>query len=368
MRILHVYHHYKPCIGGIETVIFELCRRLKDNGNQCSVLCLNKYTAGNKKLAAKESFPEAEVERIGFLNLGFYKIAPFGLGRLKEFDIVHMHGLGFFADFLAITKFLHKKPLVLSTHGGIFHTKNMIAVKKIYFKLWNMFLSERFDKIVAVSKQDKELFSKARKKLVLVENGIDFAKFSKIKRVPEKGMILYFGRIAKNKGLFNLVSAFAEFKKNNGIGRLVIAGSGNEEITQKLKEKVKELGIEKNVLFTGKVSNEKLADLLSITGFFASASKYEGFGITVLEAMAAGVIPLLNKIPVFENFSKRSESCVLINFETPEKAAVQIAKSISMNAAEKKVLEGKAKEFASGFDWSKKTKEYEKNYAECVSK
>ena len=51
----------------------------------------------------------------------------------------------------------------------------------------------------------------------------------------------------------------------------------------------KELGIEKNVFFLGRVSDKELLEYYGRSEFFISASEYEGFGITVVEAMAAGL-------------------------------------------------------------------------------
>ena len=369
MRVLHVFHHYRPCLGGVETVIYELCRSFKAMGHECSVLCLDSCAGGGKKLPAGEKFPEAGVERLPFIGMQYYKVAPFGLGKLRGFDVVHVHGLGFFADYLALTKPLHKKPLVLSTHGGIFHTKNISQVKNAYFGLWKSLLSGAFDAVVAVSQQDRELFSGRiqKERLKLVENGIDFERFSGIKRKPQAGMILYFGRIGKNKGLAQLIEAFAAFIRGGGKGRLVIAGEGPKEMVGELKALAKRLGIEKKISFTGRASENGLAGLLSKAEFFASASQYEGFGLTALEAMASGTIPLLNRIPAFEAFVEDGSNGFLVDFADAEKAGLQIANAVALSQARKKAFGAKAGAFASQFDWKGKAMEYERIYAHCIA-
>ncbi len=366
MNIVHVSHHYKPCRGGVETVIEELNKNLSAKGDKCNVLCLDKCHGG-KKLAAKESYPEADVERISFTDLKYYKFAPFGLRKVAEADIIHVHGLGFFADWLAITKPLHRKPLVFSTHGGIFHTKNISLLKKIYFQIAGRFLGLAFDKVIAVSENDKELFEKvvSKNKIVTVENGVDWKGFSKTKRAQEKNSFLYFGRLSKNKGLSELIDAFALFCKANKTGKLVIAGSDFEEILPELREKVKAAGIKARVNFTGEVSDKQLGQLLSKAEFFVSASKYEGFGITVIEAMSAGLIPLLNQIPTFQKFTQGRKGFI-VDFSEIEKAAAQMQKIASLSAAEKKKLSDNSKKFASQFDWSSKAKQYENVYKECI--
>jgi alpha-1,3-mannosyltransferase len=367
MKILHISHHYKPCIGGVEKVVEELCSNLKKQGQECKVFCLNRCHNGKKMLAIKEQFPEVKVERLEFANMNYYKFAPFRLSRLKEFDLIHVHGLGFFADFLAITKFLHKKPLVLSTHGGIFHTKSESLLKKAYFGLWGGILTRFFDKIIAVSQHDAELFSKIApaKKISVIENGINFEKFSSVKGAQDSKTFLYFGRLSKNKGLRELIEAFSLVCEKNTQAKLVIVGKDFDRLLPGLKKKAKALGIANKVLFKGEVTNKQLLNLMGQAGTFVSASHYEGFGISAVEAMAAGLLPVLNAIDSFKKFVKTGHNGFLADFSNKEDAAKQMELALKLGAAKRKRLVTNAKKFASGFDWETKTKEHIKIYSQC---
>ena len=367
MKILHAFHHYKPYRGGTETVIEELSKALKKQGHECKVICLNKSPGSKQKLKASESFTEAEVERISFIDLKHYKLAPFRLSKLQDFDLVHVHGLGFFADYLALTKPLHKIPLVLSTHGGIFHTKQLSPIKKIYFSKLAKQTLKAFSKIIAVSKNDKKLFLQIadKKKITLIENGIGERFFSKSKRKRKKNFFLYFGRLAKNKGLFDLLNAFAVFKTKTGKGKLIIAGQDVEGISQDLKKIAKILDVEKNVAILGEISDSELQKLLSETEFFVSASKYEGFGITALEAMAAGLIPILNNIESFKEFVRESQAGFVVNFSNIEKTVLKMKKASNLRESEKEKIKQNAKSYALKFGWDKKAKEYVKIYKEA---
>lgn len=369
MRVLHVFHHYRPCIGGIEKVILELNRQLQRQGHECSVLCLNRCSAGKVQLPAKENFPEAKVERISFINLGFYKLAPFSFGRMKEFDIVHVHGLGFFADFLAIKKIFHGKKMVLSTHGGIFHTARLSLLKKIYFFAWCRLVLRAFDKIVAVSEQDKLLFGKIvpKERIALIENGVEVKKFSNFQGNPAKNELLFVGRLSKNKGLKELLVAMKAVKGKRDF-KLRVIGSDFDFSREQLRKEINGLGLGSNVEVLGEVDEKELMDAFKKSGVFVSASQYEGFGISAVEAMAAGLVPVLNDIPAFRALVANGENGFIVDFGNSERAGQEIARILGLPEKERKRLGGNARKSAARFDWGAKARAYEKVYAECIGK
>jgi len=363
MKILHVFHHYRPYRGGVEKVIEGLNRNLKKKGHECTVLCLNRNPGKKERLKAIEEFDEASVERIGFANLHYYKLAPFSLKRLKEFDVVHVHGLGFFADYLALTRLLHNKPLILSTHGGIFHTKDISFIKKAYFNLIGRLALKQFAKVVAVSSNDLKLFRKIvpEKKLVLIENAIDFEKLQKTKSNPETNNFLFVGRLSKNKGLKELLKAFAVVKKEKPDFMLRIVGREFDLTKKELQKEINELGLEKNVMLLGEVTDKELDEAYGISGIFVSASSYEGFGISTVEAMAAGLIPILNDIPSFREFVSGGNGFIA-DFSNSGKAAETILQTMELDRKERKELSRKARSFARGFGWEEKAKQHIRVY------
>jgi glycosyltransferase involved in cell wall biosynthesis len=97
--------------------------------------------------------------------------------------------------------------------------------------------------------------------------------------------ILYVGRIEFKKNLVKLVEGFSRFLKEYPGWKLVLAGKnglGAEEV----KAKVSELNLGEAVVFTGYISEEEKRFLLNKCRVFAFPSKYEGFGLPILEAFA----------------------------------------------------------------------------------
>ncbi len=343
--VLHITNHFNPCTGGIETHVEKLCAELQKLGFHAGVACLNSCSYNAKSLPRYENVKGIEVFRFPYLDLRFYKIAPSVISLFADYDIIHVHGLGFLSDFSSITKPFHKKPLILTTHGGPFHTKSFLPFKTFYFSLQRPLL-KGFDRVIAVSRRDQRLFSGVCRP-VHISNGIDYAKLSSIKRKPEKGNLLFIGRISSNKRVDNLL----RFLKYLGEGhRLIIAGEDWQGLQPSLEALAKNLGIGERAEFLGKVNETEKAELLKKAEFFVSASEYEGFGISALEAMAAGCIPVLSNIEAFRELVNKG-SGLLADFSSPEKAAREFRKfKIEQNLIE---IEKRCRNFAKAFDWTR---------------
>lgn len=360
MKILHVYNHFTPCTGGIENQIDGLCRNLNGLGHESDVVCLNTCPNSREKLPKFGEYNGIKVYRLSYLNLRFYKIAPSVLKLARDYDIIHVHGLGFFSDFLVLTKFLHKKPLILSTHGGIFHTKSLYILKKIYFEGWCRFTLKKFDQIIAVSKKDLKLFSKISSKIVFIPNAVDIKDFANLKRESEKNSFLFVGRISRNKRIDNLINTFYFLKKKIPDVKLYIVGEDWEGLKKDLERLVETKDLKENVIFTGRIKDkEELYDYYSRTEFFVSASEYEGFGISVLEAMAAGSPVIVNDIDAFRELVRDSENGYLIDFSKYEEASTKILEVMKKDLSKISI---NAKKTGGQYSWKKTIDEVMKVY------
>ncbi|MEW6295728.1 MAG: glycosyltransferase family 4 protein [Candidatus Diapherotrites archaeon] len=360
MKVLHISNRFWPCIGGVEKVVEQICLGLKKQGIQAEVLCLNKCGQGQKKLKDFETFKGIKIHRINFIELKYYKIAPQALNFVKDYDILHIHGLGFFLDFLVLTKYLHKKKIVLHTHGGIFHTKKIMTLKKFYFNFWVKQLLKKADRVIAVSKNDYDLFEKItrRKKMTLIENGIDFDFWAKTENKKHNGInFIFVGRISKNKQIDLLIKAISELKKLSPHTKfkLVIVGEDWGALKKGLTELRNQLGLEKEVKFLGGKTDKEIRKIYSEGDFLVSASAYEGFGLSVLEGMTAGLIPIVNNIGSFNYIIKNKKNGFIVDFKNPKETARKILRIIKIKNRE--AIKKKAKEKASHARWENKIKQ-----------
>ena len=119
----------------------------------------------------------------------------------------------------------------------------------------------------------------------------DLVERYRIKNVPT---ILCVGRLVKRKGQDKLISALPKIKEEFPNVKLLVVGEG--PLGKKLFKLVKKLGLEDNVIFTGRVSYEELPKYFRVGDIFAMPARtrnfgleVEGLGIVYLEASATGL-------------------------------------------------------------------------------
>lgn len=107
-------------------------------------------------------------------------------------------------------------------------------------------------------------------------------------------VLLFVGRLVREKNILLLIEAFDKAIKSGAEAFLLIVGEGNEG--RALKEKAQELGIEGNVLFTGKKQGNELYALYNTGDIFVLPSIYEPFGAVTNEALLAGCFTLCSSV------------------------------------------------------------------------
>jgi len=122
---------------------------------------------------------------------------------------------------------------------------------------------------------------------------VDLARFSSVNRVPEPGNLLFVGRLEWEKDPFLALEAFAKARKEGVEAHLTFLGDGS--LRQALEKRAAHLGIREAVAFFGQsdpVPEFARAALLLAT------SRYEGYGLAIVEALAARVAVLSTDVGV----------------------------------------------------------------------
>lgn len=101
---------------------------------------------------------------------------------------------------------------------------------------------------------------------------------------------LFVGRVVPNKRQLELVEAFVAYRRSHGGARLHLVGDLSlSAYVEQIRQEISRLGVADAVTIHGKVSNRELLDRYRDAGLFVSMSQHEGFGVPLLEAMAAGL-------------------------------------------------------------------------------
>lgn len=127
----------------------------------------------------------------------------------------------------------------------------------------------------------------------LVPIGVDTDIF-KFHDKPVTKQIIYVGRIHPHKNPSILLQIFAKIVKSDPEYRLKIIGGFSDELFEEyFYDQIKKLGIEKNIIFTGKLTHSEMVSHLQQADFFLITSIIEGLSQASLEAMACGVRPVI---------------------------------------------------------------------------
>jgi alpha-1,3-mannosyltransferase len=369
LKILHVGNHSFPCVGGIESVIWQSAKEQAKQGNRVEILVFNTCTKGNI-LPSREEIDGVTIHRVAQKGFSFYRMPP--EHELMKFaqdqDIIHIHGVGAWMDALAKRKKKLSAKLVLTTHGGFFHTQKRGWLKWIYSTFilpasWNA-----MDGILYVSENDQTHFEELpQNKTIILPNGIEEELIPPRIPVKKPHTFLYLGRLSRNKRVDRLIDAFVKYSTHNPKAKLLITGQDWEGIQTELEERALRNGGEGKILFLGSVTEEQRKSLLKESSVFVSASEYEGFGISAIEAMANGCISCLNTIPSFSSFITRGRG-FLVDYSDTD--AVQNAwKEIeTMDAQHVSIQRKNARTFAQTFGWKAIVKEQLEWYRSILKK
>ena len=146
------------------------------------------------------------------------------------------------------------------------------------------------DCLHATAESEKENLLKLgyNNRIEIIANGIDVENIELKQEWKRKKQILFLSRIHVKKGINFLLEAVAELKKELTGYTIHIAGEGDEQYINQLKEQGKQLGIESMVDFCGGVYGEKKWQLFRDADIFVLPTYSENFGIAVAEALASG--------------------------------------------------------------------------------
>jgi glycosyltransferase involved in cell wall biosynthesis len=293
--------------GGAQKIVLDLIDGLPDERYQIHVISgLETGTEGSFWEELKARLPSEQIHPCKslvrnpqpFKDIMALKALKRKLKRIRP-DIVHTHTskagvLGrWAARSCGISKVIH------STHGLIYDPQAKIPGVGRGLGLKAFLWAERkaancTDALVTLSEQETgdaiRLALAPPDRVVAISNGIPLQSFAAIERDPFNWKVPHLrlgiaGRLASEKGHDLLLRAIKRLTQKHPHISLKIAGDG--PLKEKLKGLVQELQLEKEVIFCG--YQRDMVSFLESIDIFILSSHYEGFGLVLVEAMAAGL-------------------------------------------------------------------------------
>ncbi len=325
-RVLHVVRQFWPNRGGLEDVVRRLCGEQRRRGIAASVLTLDRlYRAPEVTLPARDTIDGIPIVRIPFRGSTRYPLAPGFLRHLDGADLVHIHAIDFFFDALAATRPFHRKPLVATTHGGFFHTRAFSGLKSLWFNGPTRLSATAYEAIVGCSDSDTRTFARvAPGKVQTIQNGVDIDKFAGAASPVPVRRIVTLGRFSDNKRLDRLIAVLGELHRRDAGWRLDVIGVESDWSAERLRAAIEAAGLSDVVYVRIGLEDDAIARVMGEASFFASASDYEGFGLALIEALSAGLVPLVQPNAAFAALAAEHPEVVLVDYADASAAAAAI--------------------------------------------
>lgn len=295
MKILHITNSLSE--GGVEMFLLELSKRLVKGGHEVTVFVLNK-----NNIALKEIFEKEGIRII----IGKYRnqynvlniILLYKYIASAKWDIIHTHLFPVQLYVALISLIINKMRLITTEHSTYNNRRG-----KLVFKFIDRFIYKRYQCIVGISEAVTENLVKwlncswIREKCITINNGIDINRFQQSNLIDRRRL-----GIPEDVSVLVMVARFDDSKDQETLIRavsllnrdifLLFVGSGHTML--RCENLAKEMNVKDRVLFLGYRSD--ISSILEIAEIGILSSHWEGFGLSVVEYMAAGLPVLATNI------------------------------------------------------------------------
>jgi glycosyltransferase involved in cell wall biosynthesis len=228
--------------------------------------------------------------------------------------------------FLLIARRLGCK-VVYQVHGGAL-PEDFFAGSRILTALLHWVLT-RPDVVVLLAQVELDAYRQfvPGQRLEVVPNAINIDPLvtESLSSKPHDFLhLVYIGRLAENKGIFEMLAALATLKEQGRNMQLTIGGSGPDE--EHLRERVLALGLKDRVVFVGPVFGANKDRLWRTGHIFIFPTYHEGLPYALLEAMAAGAVPITTRVGAIPDVMQDGVHGLLVEAKAPAALVRAIAR------------------------------------------
>jgi len=293
LNVLMVATRYFPYIGGTETHVYEVGRRLAGRGISITILTTVPRILANP-LPKEEVIEGMRIIRLrAWPSQRDYCIAPemFSLIKHGAWDLVHCQGSHTFIPPLAMLAAKEAKiPYIVTFHTGGHSSSFRNSIRGMQWQLLRPLLANA-SKLIGVSRFEadyfRDLLHLPAKQFAVIPNGATLPGLSQLPlRTPAQTLIVSIGRLERYKGHQRLITALPKIREWCSDVRLLILGAGPYEAA--LRELARKLGIAEYVEIRAIPASDRegMSQILSQASLVALLSEYEAHPVAVMEALA----------------------------------------------------------------------------------
>jgi glycosyltransferase involved in cell wall biosynthesis len=308
MHVLQTPVRFYPHIGGVETYVHDLSKKLIELGHDVSVVCAKV----NPETDHYDQIDDIDVYRLtsigSIANTNLTPALPLVLyRRAQTADVIHTHlPTPWSADLSALAGAATGTPVVLTYHNDIIGEGSANYVARLYNATMLRNTLQIVDTIVVTQpdyRNDSSHLRSYQDKIEVVHNGVDVERFQPVTIDDAERCRLGFDVNRPNvfflsvldghhgyKGLNVLLEAISLLHDRSGkVPHLLVGGDGDAR--SQYEQEAISLGIEDHVSFLGYIKEDDLVTYYSEADLFALpslSSDQEGFGLVLLEALASG--------------------------------------------------------------------------------
>jgi len=206
-----------------------------------------------------------------------------------------------------------------------------------------------------------------RARVVRIPNGLeldaaapcDRQELRRRLKLPDGLLAIYTGRLSRAKGLSMLLAVWTPIARANPDAHLVLVGSGDRSFDgceQELREYVRRNDLESRVTFTGHVEN--VAEYLCASDLFVSCSDSEGFGLSLVEAMAAELPCVSTSVGVAPEVIRHGHNGWLVPVRDPAALSAALDQAIAQRSQLPSIGAAARRAVASRFHIDEVTRRY----------
>ena len=325
MKITHILE----CAGGVARYLEMLAPRLKKEGFEQTIICSNSVNLDKLKESADTCY--VTDMRQTFNPIAVVKIIRQVRKAIKASkpDIVYCHSsfAGVFGRLSALGT--HCK-VVYNPHGWAFNMRNTSSMKLGVFKVLEQLLAHFTDKIVCISEAefesaiDKNISSED--KLELIPNGIDIdavrsaiaVKRSHLGIADDAFVVGMIGRLSVQKAPDVFIRAAEIIHKEIPNSAFIIVGDGEQR--EEIETFAQQHGL--HLVVTG--WTDKPYSYLKAFDVAVLLSRWEGFGLAIVEYMAAEKNVVATRADAIPSLIEDGEDGFLVDIDNPEQAADKV--------------------------------------------